>query len=309
MIASVFNKTRPINYLLLGIVSLFLYVLYQFKETSWTNDGWLIAQKIGLFFILVASYFLLNFLTLKNNLTKSNNYAILLFSIFLIFFPLIFKTPNVLIANFLLLLALRRLIALQNLKNTKEKIFDASFWIFVAALFHFWCISFIILVFISIIFHVSGNYKNWIIPFLAFFAVAMLSVLLDLILDNNLLADIYREIKTSFNFSYFENIYQNIALAVFSSVALLFFSTQITEVQNKPLNQQATYKKILFAFVLGVVIYILSNHKNNSYLIFSLAPISILGANFIEKIKTNWMKETTIYLLVFVSITLFLLQL
>jgi hypothetical protein len=309
MIASVFNKTRPINYLLLGIISLFLYVLYQFKETSWTNDGWLIAQKIGLFFLLVASYFLLNFLTLKNNLTKSNNYAILLFSIFLIFFPLIFKTPNVIIANFLLLLALRRLIALQNLKNTKEKIFDASFWIFVAALFHFWCISFIILVFISIIFHVSGNYKNWIIPFLAFFAVAMLSVLLDLILDNNLLADIYREIKTSFNFSYFENIYQNIALAVFSSVALLFFSTQITEVQNKPLNQQATYKKILFAFILGVMIYILSNHKNNSYLIFSLAPISILGANFIEKIKTNWMKETTIYLLVFVSITLFLLQL
>lgn len=309
MIASVFSKTRPINYLLLGIVSLFLYGLYQFKETSWTNDGWLIAQKIGLFVILVASYFLLNFLTLKNNLTKSNNYAILLFSIFLIFFPLIFKTPSVLIANFLLLLALRRLIALQNLKNTKEKIFDASFWIFVAALFHFWCISFIILVFISIIFHVSGNYKNWIIPILAFFAVAVLSVLLDLILANNLLADIYNEINTSFNFSYFENIYQNIALALFSSIALLFFSTQITEVQNKPLNQQATYKKILFAFILGVVIYILSDHKNNSYLIFGLAPLSILGANFIEKIKTNWMKELTIYLLVFVSITLFLLQL
>ncbi|WP_338376103.1 DUF6427 family protein [uncultured Flavobacterium sp.] len=309
MIASVFSKTRPINYLILGIISFFLYGLYQFKETSWTNDGWLIGQKIGLFLILVASYFLLNFLTLKNNLTKSNNYAILLFSVFLIFFPLIFKSPNVLIANFLLLLALRRLIALQNLKNTKEKIFDASFWIFVAALFHFWCISFIILVFISIIFHVSGNYKNWIIPILAFFAVAMLSILLDLILHNDLLADIYNEINISFNFSYFESIYQNIALAIFSSVALLFFSTQITEVQNKPLNQQATYKKILFGFILGVVIYILSDHKNNSYLIFSLAPLSILGANFIEKIKTNWMKETTVYLLVLVSLTLFLLQL
>ena len=309
MIASVFSKTRPINYLILGIISLFLYTLYQFKETSWTNDGWIIVQKIGLFLIMFASYFLLNFLTLKNNLTKSNNYAILLFSIFLFLFPLIIKTPNVVIANFLLLLALRRLISLQNLKNTKEKIFDASFWIFIATLFHFWCISFIILVFISIIFHVSGNYKNWIIPFLALFAVAILSVLLDLILDNNLLLDIYNQINISFKFSYFENIYQNIALAVFSSVALLFFSTQITEVQNKPLNQQSTYKKILFAFLLGVLIYILSNHKNNSYLIFSLAPLSILGANFIEKIKTNWMKETTLYLLVIISITLFLFQL
>ncbi|WP_339834730.1 DUF6427 family protein [uncultured Flavobacterium sp.] len=309
MIASVFSKTRPINYLILGIITLFLYGLYQFKETSWTNDGWQIAQKIGLFLFLFASYLLLNFLTLKNNLTKSNNYTILLFSIFLFLFPLIFKTPNVIIANFLLLLALRRLISLQNLKNTKEKIFDASFWIFVATLFHFWCISFIILVFISIIFHVSGNYKNWIIPILALFAVAILSVLVDLILDNNLISDLYSEINTSFNFSYFENIYQNIALAVFSSVALLFFSTQITEVQNKPLNQQSTYKKILFAFLLGVLIYVLSDHKNNSYLIFSLAPLAILGANFIETIKTNWMKETTLYLLVFVSITMFLLQL
>ncbi|CAM3563899.1 DUF6427 domain-containing protein [Flavobacterium gelidilacus] len=309
MIASVFSKTRPINYLILGIITLFLYGLYQFKETSWTNDGWQIAQKIGLFLFLFASYFLLNFLTLKNNLTKSNNYTILLFSIFLFLFPLIFKTPNVIIANFLLLLALRRLISLQNLKNTKEKIFDASFWIFVATLFHFWCISFIILVFISIIFHVSGNYKNWIIPILALFAVAILSVLVDLILDNNLISDLYSEINTSFNFSYFENIYQNIALAVFSSVALLFFSTQITEVQNKPLNQQSTYKKILFAFLLGVLIYVLSDHKNNSYLIFSLAPLAILGANFIETIKTIWMKETTLYLLVFVSITMFLLQL
>ena len=141
------------------------------------------------------------------------------------------------------------------------------------------------------------------------FAVAILSVLVDLILDNNLISDLYSEINTSFNFSYFENIYQNIALAVFSSVALLFFSTQITEVQNKPLNQQSTYKKILFAFLLGVLIYVLSDHKNNSYLIFSLAPLAILGANFIETIKTNWMKETTLYLLVFVSITMFLLQL
>jgi hypothetical protein len=309
MIASVFNKTRPINYLVIGIITFFLYALYQFKDPIWLNNGWLIAQKIGLFVLLLVSYVIFNFLVLRNNLTKSNNYGILLFSIFLILFPTIFNNPDVILANFFLLLALRRLIGLQNLKGTKEKIFDASFWIFVASLFHFWCISYIILVFIAIIFHVSGNYKNWIIPFLSFFAVSILALLIDLIFNNNLLITIYKDINISFKFSYFENVYQNIALAVFSSVALLFFSTQIVEVQNKPLNQQATYKKILFAFILGVLIYILSDHKNNSYLIFSLAPLSILGANFIERIKTNWMKETTLYLLIAVSITLFVMQL
>lgn len=309
MIASVFNKTRPINYVVIGVITFFLYTLYQIKEINWINDGWIIAQRVGLFILLLASYVIFNFLALRNNLTKSNNYSILLFSVFLIFFPTIFNNPDVIIANFFLLLALRRLIGLQNLKNTKEKIFDASFWIFIAALFHFWCISYIILVFISIIFHVSGNYKNWIIPFLAFFSVAILAVMIDLIFKNNLLTNIQKDITVSFNFSYFENIYQNIALALFSSVALLFFSTQFLEVQNKPLNQQATYKKILFAFILGLLIYILSSNKNNSYLIFCLAPLSVLGANFIERIKTNWMKEITLYLLVAVSIILFLMQL
>ena len=309
MIASVFNKTRPINYVVIGIITFFLYTLYQFKETSWIHNGWIIIQKVGLFILLLISYIIFNFLALRNNLTKSNNYSILLFSNFLILFPTIFNNPNVILANFFLLLALRRLIGLQNLKGTKEKIFDASFWIFTASLFHFWCISYSILVFIAIIFHVSRNYKNWIIPFLSFMAVAILAILIDLIFENHLLNNVLKNINVSFKFSYFENIYQNIALAVFSSVSLLFFFTQIFEVQNKPLNQQSTYKKIIIAFILGILIYVLSDHKNNSYLIFSLAPLSILGANFIERIKTNWMKELTLYLLIAVSITLFLLQL
>lgn len=309
MIASVFSKTRPINYLIIGIVSLFFFGIYQFKSLDWLSDGWQITQKTAALLLLAASFVLLNQIVLRNNLTKINNYAILLFAIFIILFPTIYKNHNVIIANFFLLLALNRLLALHHLKNTKEKIFDASFWILIAALFHFWCISYIILVFIAIIFHVAGDYRNWIIPFLALFAVTILAFLTDLILDNDLLLNIYNGIEYSFNFSYFENVYQNIAFAIFSSITVLFFYTQVIDIPNKPLNKQTIFKKVLFSFVLGALIYVLSNDKNNSYLIYCMAPLSILGANFIEKIKTNWMKETTIYLLVVVAIVLFLLQL
>lgn len=309
MIASVFSKTRPINYLIIGIVSFLFFSLYQFNDLKWLNDGWQIAYKVITLLLLFASFVLVNQIALKNNLTKINNYAILLFSIFIVLFPTIFKNQNIIIANFFLLIALNRLIALHELKDSKIKIFDAAFWIFIASLFHFWCISYIVLVFIAIIFHVSRDYRNWIIPLLAFFTVAILAVLIDLIFKNQLLYTLYEDIATSFNFSYFENIYQNIALAIFSSIALMIFSTQAIEIQNKPLNMQATFKKIVFAFILGAIIYILSSHKNNSYLIFCLAPLSILGANFIESIKTKWMKETTLYLLVSISILLFFLQL
>ena len=309
MIASIFSKTRPINYLVIGLTSLLFFSIYQFNDTKWLTDGWQIFYKVVVLLTLFASFVLLNRLVLVNNLTKINNYAILLFAIFILFFPSIFKNQNVIISNFFLLLALNRLLALHHLKSTKEKIFDASFWILIAALFHFWCISYILLVFIAIIFHVAGDYRNWIIPFLALFAVTILAFLTDLILDNNLLLNIYNEIDYSFKFSYFENVYQNISFAIFSSITVLFFYTQIIDLPNKPLNKQTVFKKVLFSFLLGVLIYVLSNHKNNSYLIYCMAPLSILGANFIEKIKTNWMKETTLYLLVVIAILLFSLQL
>ncbi len=309
MIANLFSKTRPINYIIISVVLFLFYFLYQSNETSLTNNFSTIILKSGIFVVLLVSFIIFNFFVLGNNLTKVNNFGLLLFSIFFILFPRIFGNLDVLIAHFFLLLSLRRLIALQNLKFTKEKIFDASFWIFIAALFHFWCIVYIILVFISIIFHVSKNYKNWIIPFLAFFAVAILTLLIDLIFKSNLLKSIYNDMTISFKFSYFENIYQNIALAIFSAVALLFFLYALLDLSNKPLNMQITFKKIIFAFLLGVLIYMLSNHKNNSFLIFCFAPLSILGANFLEKIATPWMKETTLYLLTLIAISIFLIQL
>ncbi len=309
MIASVFSKTRPINYILLGLFLFAFYLLYIFKDVSWLNNSWLIVQKSIVFLVLCLSFIILNFITLKNNLTKLNNYAVLFFAVFLILFPTIFKNTNVIIANFFVLLAFRKLISVQTLKNSKEKLFDASLWIFVATLFHFWCILFIALVFIYIIFHISNDYRNWIVPVLALFAVFIMAYLVDYIFINGLMDAFFENIKISFKFSYFENIYQNIALALFSSVAIMFFFTQVVDLPNKPLNMQATYKKLIFAFILGALVYIFSNHKNNSFLIYCLAPLSILGANFVERIQTIWMKELSLYLIVGISFLLFFLQL
>ena len=151
MIASVFSKTRPFNYLVVGILSLFFFSV-KIIALSQPNADWIYyAEEFGLYVLLFASLFILNFITLKNGLTKGNNYALLLFFVFLLFFSSIFQNKNIIISNFLLLLALRRLISLKSLLQTKEKIFDASFWIFLAALFHFWSIFYIILVFIAVI--------------------------------------------------------------------------------------------------------------------------------------------------------------
>lgn len=309
MIASVFSKTRPFNYLLIGILSLVFFILKTIMTAS-AGATWLFyVEELGLFLLVFASIFITNFIALKNGLTKSNNYALLLFFIFLLFFSSFFQNKNIIISNLLLLLALRRLISLKSLIATKEKIFDASFWIFLAALFHFWSIFYIVLVFIAVILHVSKDYRNWIIPFIALFAVTILFFLANSLLDNSLLSTLMSKTYVSFDFYYFDNIYQRIALAVFTSISLFAFVLHVFDIPNKALNLQSSHKTILFSFILGVGIYVLSANKNNGSLAFCFAPLAIIGANFIEKIENNWIKEIVVYSLVAFGLFFFVMQL
>ena len=307
MLASVFNKSRPINYVIVAVTLVSCYFLYLFKENLWTDFA-SVSQRVGLLVLLLGSLFLTNFVTHKNRLSKDNIYAMFLFLMFLILFPTILVNTNIIISNFFLLLALRRLISLQSLITPKEKIFDASFWIFAAAVFHFWSIIYIALVFISIIFHVSNDYRNWIIPFIAFFAVTVLYFMAAFIIDRGFFSHVMGEIHVSFNFTYFENIYQNIALAFFASITVLFLFPYIASITSKPINLQASHKKILFSFLIGVGIYVLSDAKNNSFLAFTFAPLAVMGANYLESQKNNWFKEVVLAVIVATAITLFLMQ-
>ncbi len=308
MIASLFSKTRPINYALVLIMlfsSFFVYQIRLSNEEFTTGDMF---AKIGVFVLILGSFFLVNFISLKNALTQNDNYAILLFLVFIMLFPSVLNNLKIVLSNVFLLLALRRLISLKTLNFSKEKIFDASFWIFISAIFHFWSILYIILVFISIIFHSGKEYKNWLLPFISFLCVWVLYIAISL-----LMFDSYSINKAvfhvSFNFFDFKNVYQNMALALFVSIAVLFFASQTIDYQNKPLNMQSSYKQVYFAFLLALGIYILSTNKSNDLLIYTFAPLAILGANMFEKMKNSIYKEVSLYLMLAVGLFFFFVQL
>lgn len=308
MIASLFSKTRPINYALIFIMLLSCFFLYQFQVSEVVLTSKNSLNQAIVLVLIIFSFFLVNFISLKNSLTKNDNYAILIFFIFILLFPTILNNIKIVLSNVFLLLALRRLISLKVLSSSKEKIFDASFWIFLSAIFHFWSILYIVLVFISIIFHSSKDYKNWLLPFVSFLCVWILYIFTSLILfDNYTINENIFDI--GFNFFSFDNVYQNMALALFVSIAVLFFTSQTFDYQNKPLNMQSSYKQIYFSFILSVGIYVLSPEKSNVLLIYSFAPLSILGANMFEKFEDSVYKEVSLYLLFAVGLFFFFAQL
>jgi uncharacterized membrane protein YbhN (UPF0104 family) len=190
------------------------------------------------------------------------------------------------------------LISLQTLKAPKEKIFDASMWIFIASLFHFWCILFIILVYISIFFHVSRDFRNWLLPFVAFFATAVIFMVSALAFDKTWITHIITQTQTNFELDYFTNNYQNIALSFFVVIALYFLLSLIFSLTNKPLILQASYKKMIFAFLIGVTIFLISPDKNNEMLVFTFMPLSVMCTTNIEYSQSKMYQEIVLLLLI-----------
>lgn len=309
MITSVFKKSTPLNYSLVVILILVFFFMFQIKDPSWVTSYFLAFQKVSLLCFIVASFFMINFVVKKNGLSKDNGYAILFYLLFILFFPTLFNNTNVIYANFFVLLALRRLISLQSLKASKEKIFDASFWIFVASLFQFWSILFIILVFISIVFHVSRDYRNWVLPFVALLAVAILFYMTTLIFNIDIVSFFQERASIDFRINYFKNNAENAALSIYTAVALFFVTSMLMTISNRPQIVHSSYKKIVAYFFIAVFVFIISPDKSNDLLLFSIAPLAIMATAHVEYMQQKLNNEIVYYTLIVCSLILFFSQL
>jgi len=309
MITSVFRKSTPLNYSLVVILILVFFFLFQFQEPSWMSSSFLAFQKMSLLCFIFASFFLINFIVKKNGLSKDNGYAIFFYLLFILFFPTIFNNANVVYANFFVLLALRRLISLQSLKASKEKIFDASFWILIASLFQFWSILFLILVFISIIFHVSRDYRNWVLPFIALMAVAVIFLLISLIFHINAIEFFQKRAVVDFNINYFKNNYENGALSIYVAVELFFVVSMLMTFSNRPQIVHSSYKKIVACFFIAAFVFIISPDKSNDLLLFSIAPLTMMAASYVEYVQQKLNSEIVFYTLIACSLFTFFTQL
>ena len=309
MITSVFKKSTPLNFSLVVFLILFFDFVYQIQDLAWSHSAVLVFKKIGIGLVILASALITNFISKRNELSKDSAYSVLFFLLFLLFFPSLFDDINLVFANFFILLALRRLISLQSQKASKEKIFDASLWIFVAALFHFWCILYLVLVFISIISHVSGDYRNWLLPFIAFFAIAIIFMVYSLVFNSDAISYITNGIETNFSIDYFTNNYQNAALSIYATVAIFFVISMVMTLSSRPMQLHASFKKIIVAFLIGVLIFVISAHKSNDLLVFTIAPLAMMTTSHIEMPQLKLNQELALGVLILCSLFAFFSQL
>lgn len=283
--------------LLLGFVA---------TKTTYANqtpDIWFILKQLALFGICFFSVFILDFLVSKNKLTKKNSYQILLFTLFFILIPQVFLNSNLLLANLLILLALRRLVSLRSKKHQKKKILDATIWISLATLLYFWSALFFILIFAALFLYRISDIKNWFIPLIGLFLIGILTYAILILLNINL-ADYTSRFSTNISFDFSSLNERSIIvgatiLFAYFLWALFFY---LNNLKNKAKSYRPSYLLVLFAAFIAFAIVIISPNKRGSEFIFLLAPLTIIVTNYLELIKENWFKEVLIWILIIAPI-------
>ncbi len=306
MIANFFSKTKPINFVILSIVMLIVFIIGVINNLSESISFIFLFKKSIYLSMSIAIIFFLNFIIRKNALTDDNTYAILFFILMLGFFSNAFFDKNIFGANFILLFAFRRIYSLRSVINPKEKIFDSAFWIGVASLFYIWSIVYLGVLFTAIWVFKKRDWKNIFIPIVGF-ATPMF-----LLFTYLLMADDMQKFYTFWNFNYSLNFYKYtstrylIPILFLGMVALISFFPTIKKSLLSKIDFKSTWTILITHILLSLIIVFMSPIKNGAEFLFLFFPLGILFANYMQIIKKYWVKEVILYLFLTVLIGTYL---
>lgn len=298
MITSIFSKSKPINFIVVFFISLLAFVIVNYKLSSENLVLTTIVEKLLIFGVCYFSILTLNFIVGKNNLTQKSNYEIILYSLFLLLLPESLLSDRIIISNFFILLALRRILSLRSQINLKKKLFDASFWVTIAALFYFWAILFFILIYAVLLLFTDNKIKNWIVPFAGLVTVLLVVVSYSIIFNGDYFGVIEITPFISFDYSSFNSFKDVIAITILLSFGAWSSIFYLASIKRRMKKFRPIFKAIFVSLAIAFVIIIIAAEKNGSEFLFLFPSLAIVVANYIETIQEKWFKEIFLLILV-----------
>lgn len=303
MITSIFDKSKPVNFIIVFTITLFAFISTQIILFSGELNIDYVVSQTGKFLLCLLTMALLNFIVSKNNLTQKSSYKILLFSLFFAMIPFTMNNFNILISNLFVLLALRRIISLKSLLKVKNKLLDASVLIVIASFFHFWSILFILLVFAALLFYSENKVKNWIVPFVGLATVALIFVAYHIIRYDTFGDPMIYIDDLDFNYENYNSLKLVIAITILLSFGLWASLFYIKSINKKLKTFRPSFIIVLIMAVIAVIVAMISPNKNGSEILFLFAPLSIIITNYIEVIEEKWFKEILIGVLILIPVS------
>ena len=282
MLTSFFGKSKPINYILLSIAIIIGYFLRLLtnQELSLGLDS--LGREGILIFLMVFAVLLLDFIIRKNNVTKNNTFAILLFVFFVLLVPQVYKSPQLILANIFVLLATRRILSLTTEKNTVKKIFDATMYITLASFCYGWAILFFLALYPAITNKTKFKLPYIFIPIVGFIGITNIAVAYQLLITDSY-SWLYHWIpQRDFDLSAYANKELIITTTLLLGVLLWMGLARLSKLASLSKKERPSAITILLIAFISVVIILVKTQKNGSELLFLFAPLAAITSNYIE---------------------------
>ncbi|HDZ04464.1 hypothetical protein LCGC14_0078700 [marine sediment metagenome] len=309
MISSIFEKTKPVNFIILLVFLFLFYWSVQFYLLDSTFSEVELLPSIGILTILLFSVFIVDFVVKRNKLTGSNSFAILFFTLLFVVFPETLGDNKAIFTSFFLLLAMRRLLSIKSLKNIKLKIFDAGLWICISSIFYEWALLYLLLVFAAIYIYEPKNIRNWLV--IISVGVCFISILYGILilLDKPSFIQEHYDFAIDYDAIFPIKWWSSLKMSLFAILnTALAFSTFI-HLSKSGVGKVIVMRLIAFSFILGLVVNILVTSDNNNAVMITFFPSVIFIVNYLESIKKPKFLELVLISSIVVPIIVFVTKL
>lgn len=283
MIASIFNKSKPINIVLAGLIVLISFFTKQIVSLE-VIDMQTVGKLLFATGLVIFTIFAVDFITKKNALSDQNSFIILLYVLLFGFFDSALENIDLLVSNAFVLLGLRKIISLKSELNTTKKIFDAALWIGIASLFYVPSIIYLLVLYIGILMYASNYYKNYLVPFVSLFVIFVIYSTYQLYF--------YGQVsffeKLTFNtINCFDTLKNKVICILFTVLITASLFLMPTRFREKTKKNRSTYLLVLIILLIGVLLLFLSNSSSVSILVFLYFPLACLLSLILEKFETT----------------------
>lgn len=290
MLANFFEKTKPINIIVLSLVFFVYYFLHLYllknngiTQTSWTSIY--LGLCINIIFLTMNT---LNFK--KNNVSNDNLHNTFILVLLYGLFPKAFMSVNVLLISLLFLLIYKSIAQFKPKLKNPRSLFNAGIFSGIAFILYDWSILFLVYILIGVLLSQKLNLKNIISPIFGFFTPIFLYFTYLFVLDKEIWF-----LHKLFTIPYysFSTYPTNVKYAIFVtltivSISILSVLPQILSVSGQNRYQ---YAVAILTLITGFTVAMLKTHKNGSEFLLIFTPASIVIGRFIKTISHKKLKE------------------
>jgi len=309
MISSIFEKTKPINFI---IVLVFLFIFYwsvQFYLLDYTFTDIEIVPSIVVLTILLFSVFVVDFVVKRNKLTGSNSYAILFFTLLFVVFPETLRDSNAVFTSFFLLLAMRRLLSIKSLKNIKLKIFDAGLWICISSVFYEWAILYLVLVFAAIYIYDPKNIRNWLVLLSVGFSFFMILYGILVLIDETSFMKTHYDFAINYDAIFPIKWWSSLKLSLYALLNMVLAFSTFIYLGKAGMGKVIIMRLIALSFIIGLVVNFLVISDNKSAILITFFPSVVFIVNYLESIKKPKFLELILIASILVPVLVFVTKL